>query len=89
MNVTPESLDWVRKAEKDLAAAYQLAEGEQSFPDQIGFFCQQAAEKYLKSFLLTAGQSPPRIHDIDVLLEMCAVVDSAFDQLRLLVEEDE
>ncbi|NJN94206.1 MAG: HEPN domain-containing protein [Anaerolineales bacterium] len=48
----------------------------------MGFFCQQAAEKYLKAFLLTAGQTPPRIHDIDALLEMSAVVDAAFDQLR-------
>lgn len=86
MNVPTETREWVRKAENDLAAAYLLAESEQPLPDQIGFFCQQAAEKYLKAFLLTAGQTPPRIHDIDALLEMSAVVDAAFDQLRPLVE---
>ncbi len=86
MNVTSESLDWVRKAESDLSAAYQLAESEQPLPDQMGFFCQQAAEKYLKAFLITTGQVPPRIHDIDALLDMCTVVEPAFDQLHPLVE---
>jgi HEPN domain-containing protein len=86
MNVTPEVLEWVRKAEDDLAAARQLAQGDQPLPDQMGFFCQQAAEKYLKAFLLAAGQVPPRIHDVDVLLEMCATVDASFEQLRSLME---
>jgi len=49
MNVTPEVLNWVRKAEGDLAAARRLAEGDQPLPDQMGFFCQQTAEKYLNS----------------------------------------
>jgi HEPN domain-containing protein len=86
MNVTPEVMDWVHKAESDLAAVYQLAEGEQPLPDQMGFFCQQTAEKYLKAFLIAADQVPPRIHDIDVLLEMCAAVDADFNRLQPLVE---
>jgi HEPN domain-containing protein len=86
MNVPAEGLDWIRKAENDLAAAYLLAESEQSLPDQIGFFCQQAAEKYLKAFLIAADQTPPHIHDIDALLEICATIDIAFDSLRPLVE---
>jgi len=70
MNVTPEVLDWVRKVENDLAAARHLARGDWLLPDQMGFFCQQAAEKCLKAFLIAAGRVPPRIHDIDALLEM-------------------
>jgi hypothetical protein len=45
MNVTPETLDWVRKAESDLAAARWLTDSDQPLPDQVGFFCEQAAEK--------------------------------------------
>jgi HEPN domain-containing protein len=86
MNVPAETLDWIRKAENDLAAAYLLVEAEQSLPDQIGFFCQQVAEKYLKAFLIAAGQTPPHIHDIDVMLELCATIDADFDTLRPLVE---
>jgi len=85
MNVTPEVMDWVRKAEDDLLASRRVAEGTPPLPDQIGFFCQQAAEKYLKAFLLAVGQSPPRTHDVDVLLEMCAVEDPAFERLRPMV----
>jgi hypothetical protein len=40
MNVSPEVLDWVRKAEADLVAAHRLAEGKPPLPDQMGFFCQ-------------------------------------------------
>lgn len=82
MNAPPEALDWVRKAENDWAAAHLLAESDPVLPDQIGFFCQQAAEKYLKAFLIAAGQTPPRIHDIEALLEMCALVEIDFDRLR-------
>ena len=82
MNVTPEVLNWIRKADNDLAAAYWLAENDQPFPDQIGFFCQQSAEKYLKAFIIAFGQTPPRIHDIDALLDICTTIDSNFDTLH-------
>ncbi len=86
MNVTPEVLDWVRKAEDDLTAAHRLADGEQPLPDQMGFLCQQAVEKYLKAFLIAVGQVPPRIHDVEALLDICAVKDPSFEQLRPTVE---
>jgi len=86
MNVSPEVLVWLRKAEMDLAAARRLAEGDEPLPDQMGFFCQQTAEKYLKAFLIASEQVPPRTHDVDVLVEMCAVVDPIFEQLQPVVE---
>jgi HEPN domain-containing protein len=52
----------------------------------MGFFCQQTAEKYLKAFLIAVEQMPPRTHDVDVLVEMCAAVDPAFEQLQPVVE---
>lgn len=86
MNVSPEVLDWVRKAEADLVAARRLAEGKPALPDQMGFFCQQSAEKYLKAFLLAWSQVPLRTHDVDVLVELCAVIDPDFAQLQPVVE---
>ena len=86
MNVSLEVLDWVRKADTDLAAARRLAQGDPPLPDQLGFFCQQAAEKYLKASLIAFGRVPPRTHDVDVLVEMCVAVDPAFDQLQSVVE---
>jgi len=35
MNVSPEVPGWVRKAENDLAAARQLADGDCPLPDQV------------------------------------------------------
>lgn len=52
----------------------------------MGFFCQQAAEKYLKAFLLATGEVPPRIHDVDVLVELCAAWDHDFEQLQPVVQ---
>jgi HEPN domain-containing protein len=86
MNVSPEALDWARKADADLAAARRLAQGLPPLPDQLGFFCQQAAEKYLKASLIAFGQIPPRTHDVDVLVELCAAIDPVFDQLQSVVE---
>ncbi len=86
MNVSPEVLVWIRKAEMDLAAARRLAKGDEPLPDQMGFFCQQTAEKYLNAFLIASDQVPPRTHDVDALVEMCAAVDPAFEQLQAVVE---
>ena len=86
MNVSPEVQIWVSKADRDLEAARRLAQGEPPLPDQVGFFCQQTAEKYLKAFLIAAEQVPPRTHDVDALVEICAAVDSAFERLQSVVE---
>ena len=86
MSVPPEVQAWLDKAEKDLLAAERLAEGEPPLPDQVGFFCQQAAEKYLKAFLLARGHVPPRIHDIETLLDLCEEVEADFSQLRPAAE---
>jgi HEPN domain-containing protein len=37
--------DWIAKAERDLASAVRLLEGEPPFPDTAVYHCQQAAEK--------------------------------------------
>ena len=55
---------------KEITHKIVLAEGEPPLPDQVGFFCQQSAEKYLKAFLLAWGQVPPRTHGVDVLVEL-------------------
>lgn len=52
MNVSLEVLDWVRKAEADLAAAYRLADGEPPLPDQTGFFVSSRLKSTSKHFCL-------------------------------------
>jgi HEPN domain-containing protein len=62
--------EWIRKAEDDFRAAGRLAEGSESFPDQVCFHCQQSAEKYLKALLHELGQTIPKTHDLEDLLDL-------------------
>ena len=61
--------EWVRKAEADHRAAERLAAGRDRLHDQTCFFCQQSAEKYLKALLEELGQTIPRIHYLEELLD--------------------
>jgi len=38
----------------------------------ICFHCQQAAEKYLKAFLVYNDQEPPKTHDLVEIAKLCA-----------------
>ena len=66
--VTP----WMQKADNDILAARHLAENMYPAPVEIiCFHCQQAAEKYLKAFLVYNDQEPPKTHDLVELAKLC------------------
>jgi HEPN domain-containing protein len=74
--------EWISKAEEDFRfAEINLSEGRNFFP-QICFHFQQAAEKYLKSFIIAKGLKFSRIHDLEQLLEACLQVDNRFEEIR-------
>ncbi len=51
---------WIRKADNDISSARYLAENMRPAPAEIiCFHCQQAAEKYLKAFLVYNEHEPP------------------------------
>lgn len=58
--------DWFTKAEKDLQRVDILLAADDI--EGAGFHLQQAAEKYLKGYLLGKGWSLKRTHDLEVLL---------------------
>ena len=68
------------KGENDLAAARACIDAGVAF-DAACFHCQQAAEKFLKSYLVTKGGEFPRVHGLEELVELCAAFDAAFPQL--------
>lgn len=75
MNVPPDLLhrvrQWVDKAEEDLRAARHLLMLEEDCPcGTICFHAQQCAEKYLKAFLVFQSVEFPKIHDLNVLLNL-------------------
>lgn len=55
---------WFSKAEEDLNAAKALLSCELSLLSAVGFHSQQAAEKYLKAFLIFRQTEFPKTHDI-------------------------
>lgn len=77
---------WILKAESDLADVRRTIESEGPY-DTACFHCQQAAEKYLKSFLAWKGQEIPRTHDIEELLLICSEIEPHFKQLNFPAEE--
>jgi len=79
---TAEYRAWLAKAEGDWLCVQNEVSAAQKPWDVIAFHCQQAAEKYLKSFLVSRGIRPARTHDLARLLDACAELDPALSTLR-------
>ena len=62
---------WIRKAEQNLAAVALLIPSDDAPWDIVVFHAQQAAEKFLKAFLVSREQQPPKVHDLPRLLKLC------------------
>jgi len=80
-------LEWFRFADTDLTAAEYLCSLYPQPIEIICYHCQQAAEKYLKGYLIYKGVlEPPKIHNLDVLCDMCEVYDISFDAIQKYCE---
>ena len=65
---------WLEKADEDLAVAEYLISSDRPYFGAVGFHTQQAAEKYLKAFLVHHQIEFPKTHDLDKLLDLVAKV---------------
>jgi len=72
--------EWLRKADLDIRLAEFLLAENTTFWDAIAFHCQQAAEKYLKAFLVSHQIEIPKTHNIRELLGIVAGVDKKLAQ---------
>ena len=78
---TPEQVkwdfvqQWLEKARKDLATGEILLRAEFEDYENAGFHAQQAAEKFIKAFLVRHQIQFPKSHDIAVLRQLVARVD--------------
>lgn len=76
-------LEWFRFAEMDFYTAFHLMKTSHPKPlEIICYHCQQASEKWLKGVLAYHKRPIPRIHALDVLNEMLAVIDGDFVQIQ-------
>jgi HEPN domain-containing protein len=65
-----QALLLLRKADADLSLVEEVWDSEQVANEIIGFHCQQAAEKLLKSLLSEFGVSFARTHNLRVLMDL-------------------
>ncbi len=70
------------KAEKDLHLAKHLIYEDEEFIEAICFHCQQAAEKYLKSYLSYNNKEIKRTHEVIDIIKDCEQLDVEFIKLN-------
>jgi HEPN domain-containing protein len=66
---------WLAKADEDLGVAVHLLDQCSPYRNAIGFHAQQAAEKYLKAFLVWHQVEFPKTHDLGELLDLMSAID--------------
>jgi HEPN domain-containing protein len=74
--------EWVDKAGEDFAFALVNLQEEKPFFSQICFHFHQAAEKYLKAYIVAWGLDFRKVHDLVLLQKICAARDPAAEELR-------
>lgn len=69
--------EWFERGGRDIETA-QLLYDERGYTDLMAYLIQQAIEKYLKGYLILHGKKPPKIHELDTLLNHIATFDNSF-----------
>lgn len=75
--------EWLKEAAEDYGfASVNLEDQDQDqYFRKICFHFQQAAEKYLKAFIVAKGVPFRKIHDLVELVRMCQKADSSFGEI--------
>ena len=84
---TPIALEWIEKAEADFTSALReyRARKKPNY-DAACFFSQQGIEKYLKAVWAEASLTPPRTHDLGLLLAQVVDRYPLWDVFREVME---
>ena len=61
---------WIAKAGSDFGVAKHLVMEDPPYLEAVGFHAQQAAEKYLKAFLVEQQIEFPKTHNLAELLDL-------------------
>ena len=79
--------EWLEYAKMDFITAEHLLTLRPLPLEIICFHCQQAAEKYLKGYLIFRGTiEPPKTHDLVLLRIDCMETDVRFDSISRACE---
>ncbi len=72
---------WFKKAESDLFTVQLLLKAENFPKDICCFHSQQAAEKYLKAYLVSRSVDFPKTHDLKRLVDLCFQFNKRFSEI--------
>lgn len=73
---------WFIKAENDLLVITNNLASEKVPVDAYYFHAQQAAEKYFKAYLVSRNTFFPKIHDLQALNNLCAIINPSFKEIE-------
>ncbi len=74
--------NWINKAEKDLLTAEHELSFLDAVTESVCFHCQQAAEKYLKAYLVFLSIPFAKTHEIGELITKCEERDREISALK-------
>lgn len=72
---------WIDKGQSDLVSAEILLAHNPPITDTAAFHCQQAAEKYLKAFLINHQKHFSRVHSLVYLVDLCREIVPELDEI--------
>ena len=83
-----EAEQWIEKANEDIKVLSILIHREdaEEMTSTIGFHCQQAIEKLLKSFLIYHKTDFRKTHDLNELRDKCGDLDPDFKDIEFAVD---
>jgi len=73
---------WLRKADHDLLNIQNNLAAKEIPWDTVCFHAQQAAEKFLKAFLVASGRELSKTHDLVALLALCVECEAGLATLE-------
>jgi HEPN domain-containing protein len=73
--------EWFKFADDDIDTVLLLKEMRPQHFEIICYHCEQSVEKYLKGFLVSKDQMPPKTHDLTNLCNLCSEYDGTFTDL--------
>ena len=75
--------EWLDKADDDFGfAKTNLDDKNAGYFEFVCFHLQQAAEKYLKAFIIAKGLKLEKIHNLIALRKTCAKINPKFEEIR-------
>jgi HEPN domain-containing protein len=81
--MNPLTLEWIEKAEKDLAtASREIRVREVPNYDAVCFHAQQCAEKYLKAILQERSTPFSKTHNLTALLGLLTPIEPSWELMR-------